>query len=71
MIAYLLTLISLASALKQGSCEKFSSNKADSSFNLTHMGGLWYEWVYTPDYFMGASPMECSTWNLLSHSRDS
>ena len=60
----------LASPIVQGSCPSYSSNKPNQMFNHTHLGGLWYEYLYTPDHYIGAIPNECSTWNLLSHSRN-
>ena len=33
---------------------------------MTHFGGLWYEFVYSPEFLEG-SDRECATWNLLHH----
>ena len=71
MIAFVLaSLMVVTSAYEQGSCPSFTSNKASETFNHTHMGGLWYEYLYTPEHQIGADKMECATWNLLSQAND-
>ena len=49
-----------------GGCPVYESNKDFTKLNMTHFGGLWYEYVYTPD-FLGTDNRECATWNLLHH----
>ena len=70
MIAFFVASLIAVSAYKQGSCPLYTSNKASESYNHTHAGGLWYEYLHTPDHKIGANPMECATWNLLSQSNE-
>ena len=65
----LIVLINCVSGeMAVGTCPAFSSNIENSDFNHTNMGGLWYEYLYQPEY--STYKFECGTWNILVKNRD-
>ena len=55
-----------SAGLIDGECPVYESNKDFTALNMTHFGGLWYEYAYSPE-FLDGDDRECATWNLLHH----
>ena len=51
-----------------GPCPTYKSNQNPLEFNQTQLGGLWYEYLYTPDLLQEGENYECASWNLLVSS---
>ena len=59
-----------ASPIKPGKCPTYEKNMCPKQINHTNLGGLWYEYVYTPG-FLGQKTHDCASWNVLySKSND-
>ena len=56
-------------ALDFGSCDKFDKMRDPTAQNHTALGGLWYEYVFSPRH-QGSVPYDCATWNLLYHATE-
>ena len=50
-----------------GACPTYEANLDFTKLNMTFFGGLWYEYVYSPEFLEGDN-RECATWNLLHHN---
>ena len=63
MLSFL--IIAATANVDVGRCPK-SNTKKDLTVkhNSTSLGGLWYEYVFTPSS-MGDAGYDCATWNLL------
>ena len=58
-----------ASGMKPGPCPSYTSLMSPDRVNHTALGGLWYEYLYTPDY-LDESTYDCASWNMLSNVKN-
>ena len=60
--AAIATLIS--ADIVPGPCPPLESNKTTEIFSAKEMSGLWYEYVWTPDFNDGHN-YDCSMWMIM------
>ena len=60
--AAIATLIS--ADIVPGPCPPLESNKTPEIFSAKEMSGLWYEYVWTPDFNDGHN-YDCSMWMIM------
>ena len=60
-----IAISSVQAELKPGACPVRSQNKPEATFTPYSMAGLWYEYVWQPEYQQEYG-YQCSTWIVLS-----
>ena len=65
-----LAISTVSAGFNPGPCPTIPPNRDPTTLNHTMMGGLWYEYLYTPEFKLEAD-YDCATWNMLFNKNKS